>query len=230
MVEIKIKSTAPDRERIRALKQMLYPFLIIVILTIVLVILKKPECEPCVQQACPECICTLDCDDCPNKIIYQNDSTEVFKFVCMDSSIVDDPKECEVQEAELPELNPIKTNENGTLTKEVRVEPACVGGLRGGYVYYQVVSPPETVVYQIKPESGDYTDVITDVGLFKAFKEFIICDPNCPNKKYDFSLQSGKRYLIRLKFDRTKLYDKVEYSNEYIIDLTPESTFMTKDC
>lgn len=230
MVEIKIKSTGPDKERLKLIKQMLYPFVIIVILTLILIIIKQPECPQCIQQECPEFVCNLDCDDCPSKIIYQNDSREIFRFVCMNSSIVDDAKDCEQPEPELPELSPITTNENGTFIKVVRVEPACVGGYLGGYVYYEVVSPSEEVVYQIMLENENYEDVIIATGLFKTYKEFVICDPNCPRRQFDFSLDAGKRYLLKIKFDRTQIYDKIEYSNEYVIDLTAESEFMTKNC
>jgi len=115
-------------------------YVVIAILTVVVVyLLVRPllndrqvyvQCPECPD--CPEC---PECGDCPKVVEYRN-STQT-RYVCQDNTIVDDPDECFSRE-ELPELNPVLTNEAGTLIKNVEVKPACVGGFRGGYIYYEV--------------------------------------------------------------------------------------------
>ncbi|OGM02258.1 hypothetical protein A3K72_03540 [Candidatus Woesearchaeota archaeon RBG_13_36_6] len=233
MVEIKINDSIPKGDRITLLKHALNIFLIIFVIFVVFMLVRsmstyKPDS---IQGECPECLCNTSCDECPEKIIYRDIKEELTKYVCQDGTVVDTAKGCEKNETVvLPELNPVLTNENGSLVKVVRVEPGCVGGYIGGYVYYDVLSPAEKVIYQVKPEGGDYQDILEVDGLLKSYQYFVICDPDCP-KKGDFSLEYNKRYLLRIKFDRRELYGRIEYSNEHVIDLlTQESVYLTKNC
>lgn len=231
MVEIKIKGSSSKDEKIKLLKHILYIALVIAVLTFLLLIFKPKEPQV-IEKECPGCECNDTCEESSEKIIYRDITKEVFKYVCSDGTVVDKQNECEIEyeEPELPPLNPITTNENGTFTKVVRLEPACIGGIRGGYVYYEVVSPAENVTYLLKAEDGSYEAILNENGYFKSYKEFLICDPDCPNKQSDFKIQHDKRYFLKIEFDRIQLYSKIEYSNEYIIDLTPNSEFMTKSC
>ena len=220
MVEIKIGGNVPKEDRIKLYKHILNVFLIIFVIFIIFILVRsiliyKPEI---VREVCPE------------KIVYQNFTKEILKYVCENGTIVDTSQDCKKQEEQLPELKPIFTNENGTLIEEVLVETACVSGFRGGYIYYQVSSPADNVSYQVKPEGGTYQDMLKTKGYLNSYKYFVICTPPYCPKRGDFSLEVNKRYLLRIKFDRQRLYNKTEYSNEHIVDLTPNSEYMIKWC
>ena len=233
MVEIKINTRIPKEDRIALYKHLLNIFLVIFVVFIIFIFVKQwLSCEPeVIEKECPEC--ELSCDECPEKIkeniIYRNVTNEIVKYVCEDGTTVDQVQDCIEEEVELPELKPILTNENGTLIKHVTVAPACIGGYRGGYISYEVKSPAQNASFQIKEEGATYQDILKTKGFYKAYKEFVICDPDCP-RKGDFSLEYNKRYLFRMEFDRTVIYGRTEYSNEHVIDLTPNSNYMTKTC
>lgn len=234
MVEIKIKSSAPKDEHFKFYKYVIFAILAIIVLYLVVTLIKvNASCEEGVDYTCPVCeeceVCEV-CEVCEEDIIYRNVTREITIYVCEDGTEVDVLEDCFPESSKLPPIDTIDTNEEGTQIISVNVEPACVSGHLGGYVSYDVVSPAENVRYLVKEEHGDYKEMLEEKGYFNSYREFLICDPTCGNIRHDFKLDSGKRYLLKIEFDRTTLYGVVEYSNEYVIDLTGGSNFMTKGC
>ncbi|MFH1398899.1 MAG: hypothetical protein ABIG95_02200 [Candidatus Woesearchaeota archaeon] len=176
-------------------------------------VIPRPECAPC-----PEC--NVNCG--PKEYVQQNFT----KYVCPDRTIVTNLSDCFSQ---LPELNPLTKFENNSLTKSIIIKPACVAGKRGGYIFYEVQAPAHTVTYLVREQNTNYTTRLKEKGYLNAHRYFTICDVTCP-REGDFKLEANKRFLLKLEFNRTALYNRTEYSNEYIIDLTPKSDYMTKNC
>ena len=172
---------------------------------------------------CPAC--NTSCEPIP-------ECEEIVKYVCSDGAVVDDPTEC-VQEIEVeveePEIILEEVSYEGTLIQEVTFQTACVDGYKGGTIFYDVISPSQNVSYQFRLPGGEYEEILLETGKFTSRKHFVICDPKCPYRG-DFKLNSNTTYIMRLVFDRTVEYDRLEYSQEHIINLQPGSEYMSKEC
>ena len=142
----------------------------------------------------------------------------------------DNPDDC--FEKEVIPFTPITTNEEGTVIKDFRVEPACIAGVNGGGIYIEVGTLPSNVVFQVKESGEEYRKVLNFSGLYKHSKYFTICSPANTGCKTmaDFHLEKNKVYLFRAVFDQTKIYGKYEYSNEHIIDTRSTSSYLIKKC
>ncbi|MBU3942285.1 MAG: hypothetical protein KKF74_05210 [Nanoarchaeota archaeon] len=207
-------------------------FVVIVIVLVFAFIFQKPaecpECDECICVKCPDCV--MDCSLCPEKTKTETETITVTKYVCPDETIVDNPDECEnIHEAELnTNFEPILTNEEGTSIINVTLKPACIKGKNGGFVYFKTGVLPKDVKFEIKDViNKEYREILSMDGLFEKYKYFEICD-ECKGGA-DFNLEENKVYLFRLKFNMTVL-NKIQYSNEHIINTNPESDYMTKKC
>ena len=205
-------------------------FLVIIIILFFVFVFKKPaecpECPECICQDCPDCV--MDCSLCPEKTKIETETITVTKYVCPDERIVDNLDDCEHK----PELNtdfePILTNEKDTSIVKVEVKPACIKGRNGGFVYFKTGVLSKDISFEIKEDiNQEYKEIYKMDGLFDQYKYFEICD-ECTGGA-DFNLEKNKVYLFRLKFNMTVL-DKVQYSNEHIINTNPKSGYMTKVC
>jgi len=207
-------------------------FLVIIIILFFAFIFKKsaecPDCPECICEKCPDGV--MDCSLCPEKTKTETETITVTKYVCPDETVVDNADECiKEQETGLDVgFEPILTNEEGTSIVNVEVKPACIKGRNGGFVYFKTGVLPKDVIFEIKDDvSKEYREVFSMKGLFNQHKYFEICD-ECKGDA-DFNLEKNKVYLFRLKFNMTVI-DKVQYSNEHIINTNPESDYMTKVC
>ncbi len=186
------------------------------------------------QQTCPDCVCPeipkcpdLDCSSCPVVKEVSEVTKTTTQYVCENGTITDSADGCKKHVAPI-KFYPITTNEEGSAILNATVKPACVG-IVGGQVYFKVKSAPSSVVFQTKESpSEEFKDIYTiKPGLFEEYRLFSIC-PGC--EKGDFSLKPNKVYLFRIKFDQTNVYNRIEYSNEHIIDTTSGSDYMVNVC
>jgi len=207
-------------------------FLVIIIILFFAFVFKKPaecpECPECICQECPDCV--MDCSLCPEKTKTETETITVTEYVCTDKRVVDNADECEtIPETELnTDFEPILTNEEGTSIVNVTLRPACIKGENGGLVYFETGVLSKDIVFEMKDEvNQEYKEVYKMDGLFDQYKYFEICD-ECKGDA-DFNLEKNRIYLFRLRFNMTVL-DKVQYSNEHIINTNPESGYMTKVC
>ena len=207
-------------------------FAVIVVVLIFAFIFQRPaecpDCPECICEKCPDCI--MDCSLCPEKIKTETETITITKYVCPDERVVDNADECEtIPETELnTDFEPILTNEEGTSIVNVEVKPACIKGRNGGLVYFETGVLPKDIVFEIKEDvNQEYKEIYKMDGLFDQYKYFEICD-ECIGGA-DFNLEKNKVYLFRLRFNMTVL-NKVQYSNEHIINTNPESSYMTKIC
>ncbi len=207
-------------------------FLVIITILLFAFVFKKPaecpDCPECICEKCPDCV--MDCSLCPEKTKTETETITVTKYVCPDETVVDNADECiKEQETGLDVgFEPILTNEEGTSIVNVEVKPACIKGRNGGLVYFKTGVLPKDVSFEIKEDiNQEYKEIYKMNGLFDQYKYFEICD-ECKGDA-DFNLEKNKVYLFRLKFNMTVI-DKVQYSNEHIINTNPESDYMTKVC
>jgi len=201
-------------------------FLAVIIILFLAFVFRKPaECPECPECICVKCTdCVMDCSLCPEK------TETITKYVCPDETIVSNADECsKEQETSLNAgFEPILTNEEGTSIINVTLKPACIKGKNGGFVYFKTGVLPKDVTFEVKEDiNQEYREIFSMDGLFEEYKYFEICD-KCTGGA-DFNLEENKVYLFRLKFNMTVL-NKVQYSNEYIINTNPESSYMTKVC
>lgn len=195
------------------------------IILISVVLLKKPnECPSCPECICPDCV--MDCSLCPEKIKTETNTLETIRYICFDGRAVDEKQDCLNQDD--IDFQPVLTNEEGTSIKEVNVNPACIKGNNGGFVYFDTSVLPKEIIFQVKESIDDeYREIHRMNGVFYKYTYFEICETCFGNA--DFSLEKDKVYLFRAMFNMTVL-DKVYYSNEHIIDTREHSDYIKKKC
>ncbi len=201
-------------------------FLVIIIILFFAFVFKKPvECPDCPECICPECPdCVMDCSLCPEKTKTEIETITITTYICPDKREVDNPDECEHKPELDTDFEPILTNEKDTSIINVKVNPAYVKGKNGGEVYFKIGVIPNDITFEIKEDiNQEYKEIYKMDGLFEKYKYFEICD-ECTGGA-DFNLEKNKVYLFRLKFNMTVL-DKVQYSNEHIINTNPESNYI----
>jgi hypothetical protein len=190
-----------------------------------------PDCRCPEQRECPATAagnCTPspgpdnEFNNCPKITITKN--ITFTKYVCPDGRVFNSPDDC-MPQAEPANLQPVLTNENGTMVKNVTVEPACIYGENGGIVTFKVGSIAKDIWIQVKTD-GDYRDVYHTTNLYEGVKYFAISDSQIPT---DFKLGRGLIYLMRVKFSIISI-NKTQYSNEHLVDARLTSAYMTKKC
>lgn len=207
-------------------------FIVIVIVLVFAFIFQRPsecpECSECRCEKCPDCV--MDCSLCPEKTKTETVTTTITEYICTDKRVVDNPDKCEnIPETELnTDFEPILTNEEGTSIVNVTLKPACIKGKNGGFVYFKTDIISRDITFEVKEDvNQEYKEVFKISNLRERYTQFEICD-ECTSGA-DFNLDKNKIYLFRLKFNMTVL-DKVQYSNEHVINTNPESSYMTKKC
>ncbi len=186
---------------------------------------ENAECPDCIcpDSECPVVECSCPEADCPECSL----SSSVTKYVCPDETVVDDKADCFKQE-EQESMVPKMTNEDGSLVKNVSISPACVYGLNGGKVLFEVGSFANEIEVQAKGYGdAEFKTVLTESNLFEGVRYFTIEEAKYP--KGDFKLEPGTQYVVRLKFLMSS-YGEPRYSNEHLVDTRTSSEFLKKDC
>ena len=205
-------------------------FLVIIIILFFAFIFKKsaecPDCPECICEKCPDCV--MDCSLCPEKTKTETETITVTKYVCPDETVVENADEC-VKEQETglnAGFEPILTNEEGTSIVNVTVTPAYIKGKNGGGIDFKTDVISRDITFEVKENvNQEYREVFKVSNLIERYTQFEICD-ECTGGA-DFNLEKNKVYLFRLKFNMTVI-DKVQYSNEHVINTNPGSVYMTK--
>lgn len=235
-----VESKSPLKVRIfsdRPLEFKTMWIITIIFLVILIIFLSFKLVERCPDVKCPECpeqkecpACELDCSTCPPVIKYQNITTT--QYVCQDKRVVDDPDDCFKQLTY--DFKPVTDNEaKAAGIQYVNVTPACVFGYNGGQIKFKLKAVPDNITYQIKEEvRGEWKKVLETTGVFEATKYFPVCASD-DSKCFDygnFALKKDRVYLFRIKFDQTRLYNQIDYSNEHVIDTRTGSEYLQKTC
>ncbi len=162
---------------------------------------------------------------------------EINNYVCSDGSVVEDPAECPIEtdssdEPTQAELNiPLldTSSEEKTVIETIEISSACIKGVNGGEVFFKVGTVPSDISYQIKEvgQAQDFEEIYTRKGVYQGFASFAVCD-YC--RQGDFRLQPDTAYIFRMTFNQTPVYDRIEQSNEYLIDTRSDTEIMGRIC
>ena len=179
---------------------------------------------------CPE----MDCSLCPATIVEKEVEVPVTKYVCDKSGEeVDDPSKCEGNKAYNPfeRYKPYTGAEARSVIEQFVLRPACRDSIHAIEVHFVTGSLPGNVTIQVKERpADDWKDIFTlesttlDKYFYGAFC-LNICTSNA-----EFFLAPDKVYLLRAEFDYTRLFDEMQYSNEYIVDVRENGEYLTKFC
>jgi len=172
----------------------------------------------------------------------------IVEYVCVDGRTVTSADQCvnivpqtippkiEEPEVNIPEITikPILTNEAGTRTTNVSINPACINGYNGGTIYYDTNLKPLNVTLQFRDVSAnaDYKIAKVYSSETQKYRYFSICDDNdlkCLHAG-DFYLKKGDYHFIRLVLNHESTVGKIDYSNEYIVDARPGSRYTSTVC
>ncbi len=185
---------------------------------------------------CPECICP----ECEPETVTKFVEQEVVKYVCADGSIKNSAAECETivqkepvaeESAEVIEEKPtielMTGDEDSIYVKDVIVKPTCVMSTLGFAVYYEAGQVADVDI-MIKEYDKEYTTLTSETNKYNSWNYYIICEEReCPRySKYD-TLEKGKYYVLKIDFTMPSGEYK---SNEYLIDTTEGSEYMSQRC
>ncbi len=179
---------------------------------------------------CPE----LDCSLCPAQVVEKEVEVAVTRYVCEESGeAVDDPADCEGNEAynAFAGYQPYTGAEERSVLDQFQLRTACRDSRHAIELHYASGSIPGPVTIQVKEAPGEewrdlhaIEDAPKETYLYGVFCA-IPCTQNA-----DFFLDPGQVYLLRARFDFTRLYDEMQYSNEYLVDAREEGEYLTKLC
>lgn len=172
------------------------------------------------------------CELCPPKFVTDVKEVIVYKYVCMNGSIVDHEDGCErriVSNAHMFEIN--KQQDEG-FVEEFDTRPACRGQFRAAEVHIDPVKAPLTMTIQVKRDpSGEYEDLLslngTNTILDEKFVYIGLCDdPDCEGIT-DTTLIPDKAYLLRAVW-KNDGQDVV--TRDRLIDPTPDGEYSQQRC
>lgn len=160
--------------------------------------------------------------------------TVIYRYICQDGREVEFAEDCTKNVVLAPiDIQPIKTRELNTRITNVTITPTCVSGYDGGKMYYDASLKPSNVSVEVKDilskESYHFAQVFNSET--QKYRLFAICDEGeqkCPSEG-DFSVKKNKYYFLRLAFNYGTI-DKIEYSNEYVVDTREGSSFTSPVC
>ena len=144
-----------------------------------------------------------------------------------------DTSKDEINESVKPKIKPLNLSnldsksENNTYLEEIEIRPVCRNGKNSGEIYYKVISIPVNVDFQVRTRTYDYKTVLSKPGIYESYVYFSICD-DCHDE--DFSLKKDEVYVLRILFNYTKPYVKMEQSNEYLINTSINASYFEKKC
>ncbi|MBR9699354.1 hypothetical protein GOV09_02770 [Candidatus Woesearchaeota archaeon] len=139
------------------------------------------------------------------------------------------PPEPVVEKPRLPEITLQKDNEVNTTIEIFDLEPICKYGEHGVELHFKVETVPEDILIQVKEAGKKYETYIDRKGVYEKYIYIAICE-DCPARDWDFRLDFNKSYILRARFNQMPAYHRYDYSNEYFINTTPDSEYMTPVC
>lgn len=227
VLKIKTYSYEPNKKFISVL------LILLIVIALILIFKLTRKC-PGTEEICPdipECpSCNLDCSKCPEIVKYQYITNTTTKYICPNKRIVDNIDDCEKPK----QISvPLRTdNEKNTVIQNVTVKATCVSGINGGLIFFKVGTIPYNIAFQTKEEGASYEETYSFSGLLTGYKYFTICKEDEETCKgiSDFYIKKNKIFLFRVMFNQTSRFNKLEYSNEHIIDTTADSEYFDEKC
>lgn len=182
------------------------------------------------EKECPEK--EFDCSLCPPNVVTETKEVFVYRYFCEDGREVNSSDECRPQYEDVI-FEPVTTNENGTVIEKFSIRSACRSGINGMELYYKVGTVPDKLEVEVKnfPEEPFRVVYTKEKPPFENYVYGIFCIEGCPNTA-DFTLEPGKKYLVRIKFDYTTIYPdkKRQLTNEHVADATKNGEYTLKLC
>jgi hypothetical protein len=165
----------------------------------------------------------LDCSLCPPQFVTEKKEVIVYRYVCINESVVDTPQEC--GPASNAKLFKPSRQQNDSYIEDFSADAACRGKFSVAEVHIEYIEPPTGMTLQVlyDPE-GQFQDV-AQLPPKETYYYIGFCK-DCQSL-VDMTLEPDQAYLVRAVL-HYKNFDI--YTREELIDPTPTGEIGRKAC
>jgi len=157
----------------------------------------------------------LDCKLCPPQFVTQKEEVPVYKYICMNATIVNTPEGCGIISVSNAALFKPNTQQDAAYIKSFSVRPACRGSVNAAELHIALNQRPLNITIQsLDDPAGSFMSIGSVKGVDDVYYYVGFCTDDC-SKLTDAQLKPGKAYLLRaaLQYD-----DKWIYTREFVVD------------
>lgn len=172
------------------------------------------------------------CDLCPPKFVTQKEEVIVYKYVCMNGSIMAQATDCEARIASNAHLFSPATEQDPAHIDAFEARPACRGEYAAAEIHLVVPRAPQQVVFQAQDDpQGAFRDIgaldgskvmIDDEYFYLGFCESIDCE-----SVTDAKLPATGAALVRAVLT---YQDGKVYTRDLLLDPTPDGEYGKRRC
>lgn len=172
------------------------------------------------------------CDLCPPKFVTQKEEIIVYRYVCMNGSVMERATDCEARIVSDAHLFSPSAEQDGTLITAFDARPACRGEYPAAEIHLEVTQSPLQVIFEVQEEpEGSFRElasldgakmIIDDEYFYVGFCSSIDC-----TTVTDAQLPSEGAAAIRAAL---KYPNATAYTRELLVDPTPEGEYGRKRC
>jgi hypothetical protein len=167
-----------------------------------------------------------DCSLCIPKFVTEKEQVIVYRYVCMNGSIVDSVASCGEQLSSNADRFVLNQEQDPSFIKTFTVTPVCRGEFKAGEIHIIYEQQPLNITLQLLDDpDGAYKNVATlptqpDIYYYIGFCK------DC-QQLINLRLDADRAYAVRMMLDYP---DRKVYSGEYLLDPMPRGNIGRKNC
>ncbi len=174
----------------------------------------------------------LDCSLCPPKFVTEVEERTVFRYVCMNGSIMNDPGNCEERVVSNARSFHPNKEQDDTKILEFDARPACRGKFKAAELHIIPYKPASIMTVQVMSEPNTvYTDRFEMNGSRKVLDDeyFYIgfCDDADCAAITDVQLLPDQAYLVRMEI---RVGGERIVTRDELLDPTPDGKYSQQQC
>jgi hypothetical protein len=168
----------------------------------------------------------VDCSLCPPHFVTQKEEVFVYRYVCMNQSVMDKPQDCGLKITSDAHLFTPSEEQDRAYVRGFSIRPACRGAFSAAELQLSLEQIPTKITIQIMDAPGaKYRDIGSVEGIGNVFYYIGFCD-DCA-KLTDAQVPANDAYLVRAQLTYP---EKTIFTREYVMDATSEGDFGKRVC
>jgi len=180
----------------------------------------------------PENDAPLECSLCPPKFVTEIEEVIVYKYVCMNGSVMNAASSCEERIVSNAHLFTVLKDQDDTLIDDFDTRPACRGKYKAVEIHIDPIPLASQILVQVMDDpEGSFMDLYE----FDAKKEILddeymyigLCDDFDCTLVTEAQLLPDKAYKFRA---RVVIDGETLYTRERLVDPTPTGEYNQKRC
>lgn len=174
----------------------------------------------------------FDCSVCAPKFVTEKEEVIVYKYVCMNSSIVNTAEECGERIVSNADQFKVQKEQDDTKILEFEARPACRGKYRAAEVHLVPATPALNVTFEVKGSpDAPFSNLASVSGQDRVLDEVYMyigfCDSRDCESVVDAALSADTAYVVRAVL---LTVDGSITSRELLLDPTPEGAYAQQRC